>query len=1018
MSQFLSSAPAIYSEILCNRYVQIIKSASDQYLRANVLLAITHKDQIDNLRTALSSAFSQTLIKQKRARILIIDDQSSSPLQESLSKYIQHPSVTLISTECGSPARSRNLALDWADSQFDIQWVARLDADDELYTDNSLESLWQSVCNTDNVAAIGSNKLKLDGHLLQDTNVADANELLIPSNLAGLIENFAEGRQQRELPSCNLILKTKLGLRYPNIRSAEDHWLVCRLLMQFPGKVAVSPFPYYSIYTLAGTDTKANRQSSLWYEQRIRLARVARTWSILIASKRKLLGIGMEGVVWSQHGRVIKEFYPWAMSDLEANRLKILLKNSSLPFPSVDWRKCEGKWQYHTQLTEGKIPGKYIPTKLILNFLCSLYNSGVSALNIKRDNLLITPDRKLTYIDIGKDIQQLTTSNFRDMCARLYSIGVLGNSDEEYVRRHSWRNETDDLNQMRGFSDFYKDIITSLNPECETNPLTLPISTSTKFHNSQITLLIKACSQDAEVFSEQVSHIITHLNYPVFFAKKVILIDSHRDHFLRQYAKPDYKSLLSQAKNMKNLGMIDEILISPTEKAPILEIYKQWFGEQQVTHTHTVKNAPLFPQIWAFEQINTRYVLQCDLDVLIGRRDWGHDYLADMIYACEPEDVLCVGFNISKASPDFNPYHGEPGQFAPEVRLGLLDLCRIRKQLPISNPVESGHFVLTWHRALQKAMRASGLRAVRGGDLKTFYVHPNNADKDQAHLSLSRDLISQGKEPVEQKEKFDWQPIGEWQYPPRSEQLVFLLKGRMTEYDILNRCLKSLRLQDNQSFGIILIDDASGATHNWCYPLILGDLLERTTLIRHNNHQGRMANFLLAIKSICTDPGSMIAILDQDDCLMKNNIASLLLKAKAQGADLIQMPMFRPNKPLKQYKPDYKNPRHCGGGNVWSHMRAFTKALFESVPEDHFKRAKTGEWFETVTDYLTMIPMVELAQKPMYLDSGYAYWHLRKEYKHKQKVIEITLIEEILAKPSLIDSDKDVVVPRPECDEV
>lgn len=210
----------------------------------------------------------------------------------------------------------------------------------------------------------------------------------------------------------------------------------------------------------------------------------------------------------------------------------------------------------------------------------------------------------------------------------------------------------------------------------------------------------------------------------------------------------------------------------------------------------------------------------------------------------------------------------------------------------------------------------------------------------------------------------------------------------------------------NQDFGIILIDDASGATHNWCYPLLLGDLFTKTTLVRHNRHKGRIPNFLLAIKELCQDPQSLIAILDQDDCLMQTNVICTLLNAKQQGADLIQMPMYRPNKPLNLYHPDYTNPRQVAGGNVWSHLRVFTKELFEQIPESYFKRKSSGNWFETTTDYLTMIPMSELATHPIYIDFGYAYWHDRSDYNQEEKQHQESLISELLSKPSLRSVDR------------
>ncbi|MGR5078587.1 glycosyltransferase family 2 protein [Photobacterium swingsii] len=1000
MTNFKTRAPSKYNEILCDRNLKLVHSSTAEFDTADVLIAIAHKNQAQELSRALTSALNQTLVKMHIARIVVLDDDSDITWPSETEALLHHPAVTLLSAECGSPARTRNLLLDWADTQPNLKWVARLDADDELFSKNSLEGIWNTVRGTSSKAAIGSNKLRKDGEILPEDNIADPNELNDHFQLAGLIEKFASGRQQRELPSCNLMLSTNLGLRYPNIRSAEDHWLVTRLLMLHPSDIVVCPFPIYAIYSLDGEDTKQNKSNESWRDQRNRLAYVARTWSTLLATNRHLLGMGMEGAVWLQHNQVVKEFYPWAISDAEVQELKALLSSGKdIPIPKVRWRKCDGLWQYQTAYESSTIPGGKIAKQAIVQYLKKLYQAGVSTLNIKRDNLIVTANGELQYIDIGKDIKPLTTSYFRDMCARLYSIGIIGNKDEELVRRKSWRREDDALKALPDFEQFYSELLTLLHPQCA-EPFSDPVPTAS-FKSDSVTLLIKACGQDADALTEQVTHIVTQLSYPVTFTKIALLIDPHQGEFLRQYADANLNSVIQQAEKLKDDGLIDTVLVAPADSETIITTYKRWFAQSDCTETHTTSNAPLFPQIWGFDQITTPYVLQCDLDVLVGRRSWQHDYIADMLYACEPEDVLAVGFNIPKSQPHFNPYHGEPGEFAPEVRFGLLDLNRIRNQLPIDNSQSGDRLTLTWHRALQAAMGLRGLRAVRGGDSRSYYVHPRNEHKRLSELTIARDLIAQGKEPAEQHEQFDWIPGKHWKYKPRHEAIVFLLKGRYTEHALLKRSLDSLRSQTNQNFGIILIDDASGAAHNWCYPMLLDELEAKTTLVRHCTHAGRMPNFLLAIKEICQDPQTLIAVLDQDDCLMQTNVVDGLLDAKQQGADLIQMPMYRPNKPINLYRPDYTNPRKAAGANVWSHLRVFTKALFDQVPEDYFKRKDNSEWFDTVTDYLTMLPMSELAKNPVYLDSGYTYWHLRKYYGQDERDREDQLIEELISKPSL-----------------
>ena len=1009
---YFHQAPAVVSQVLCTRQSEVIKQADISYHHAEVVIAITHKNQPKFLCRAIESALAQTLVQQKLAQIVVLDDNSEPASAEQIQAIAQHPAVTLLSAECGSPSRARNLLLDWADNQANIKWVARLDADDELATSDSVEALWQSAIKKGAIAAIGSNALRISHSVIQGINYALDDVLLNTDKLVSMVQRFCHGQQQLELPSCNLLLKTQLGLRYPNIKSAEDHWLVLRLLLLYPNQVTCVTTPIYCIYTLQGDNTQLNKQNHYWQEQRNRLAVAAKSWQLAATLGFDIIGYGMEGIVWADENTVTKQFYPWAIHDADVLRLKQLMAQSVSVLPSVSWYKEKSLWCYQTPRLTTQPVGRFIDADQISHFLIVMYRAGLCALNIKRDNLLLA-NNLLQYIDIGKDIQPLSTSYFLDMAARLYSIGILGNDDEELVRRNSLRKADTALAELPGFAAFYRSLIITLNPQCIASDTASDLLDVTAEPSVDVTLLIKACAQDEHGFYQQISHIVTQLSTPQKFANVVLLIDSYKGPFLRQYASADLSSLKVQAEALQQSGLVDEVWFSPDAASfdtPDIarQIYQQWFGSNAVTYSHTVDNAPLLPQVWAFSQIKTRYVLQCDSDVLIGRKDWQHNYLADMLNALTMPDVQCVGFNIAKARCEFLSYHGEPGQYPPEVRFGLLDLQRIHACLPIANPIYEGRFSLTWHRALQRYQQQHGYRSVRGGHPNSFYVHPRNEHKAVLESGVIRDLIAQGVIPSTQAEQFDLQPDANWQYPRRAEPVVFLLKGRFTDITLIRRCLNSLRQQTEQNFGIILIDDASGAGHNWRYPILLGDLKAKTTLVRHNEHQGRMPNFIMAIEQLCTNPDSLIAVLDQDDCLMQSTVVSQLLKAVEQGADLIQMPMFRPNKPLKLYIPDYSAPRRKAGANVWAHLRVFKKRLFEQVPKQHFKLGDV--WFDTVTDYLTMLPMAELAINPVYLDAGYAYWHERRDCGPAEKQREHQLIGKLLAKPSLVGA---AVAPTP-----
>jgi hypothetical protein len=269
------------------------------------------------------------------------------------------------------------------------------------------------------------------------------------------------------------------------------------------------------------------------------------------------------------------------------------------------------------------------------------------------------------------------------------------------------------------------------------------------------------------------------------------------------------------------------------------------------------------------------------------------------------------------------------------------------------------------------------MRSLRGGDPRSFYVHPANEWKaDKERIGLIRDLVGQGRVPDDQFENWDLcGDSGRWSYPPRAESIVFLVKGRNTPESRIRRCAESLAMQSAQGFGVVVIDDASDSEAASLLPHYFRWLGDRVTLIRHEHRRGRVPNFILAVSQICSDPDTLVAVLDLDDTLFSPRAAGRLLDCGRLGHDVVLSAMFRLDKPTKLYHPDFESPRSKWGGEVWVHLRAFKKRLFDAVPHGYFEDA-TGAWVEECTDYATMVPIVEIARNPVYLPE-YLYLHDR-----------------------------------------
>jgi hypothetical protein len=710
-----------------------------------------------------------------------------------------------------------------------------------------------------------------------------------------------------------------------------------------------------------------------------------------------MLGAGQEGVVRRVGDCVEKRFHPEVLDAAKVAWLERVLRGTMPFIPEPEWAFTDGTWVLRYSWFE-TTSVEEVSLDEVREFLLFCLERNLVCANVKRANFRRRPGGGLTFIDIGAWIVPMNVDYFRDAAARAFTLAALGWSDEELRRRSQELRQEAALASLPGFVDFYRELLTEhARRQWRTaglpEPLELPPA-------ADVTLLIKACAMDAAVVVEQVRHIVGQLESPRRFARRVLLVDPFPGPFLRAYAPGDPRGLLASARRLQDEGTIDELWVSPHEPERVAEVNAAWFG-LACPATHSVRGVPITPQVWAFDQVRTRYVLQCDIDVLIGRSDFHHDYLDEMRTAASPDDVLGVAFNIPQPpGAESRPYDAPPGAFVPEVRCGLLDLERIRACRPLPNACTGDRLELSWYRSLEAHQKRHGLRTLRGGDARTFYVHPPNVLKtDDVFLARARDLIAQGRVPDVQLGRWDLTGGPEaWAYARRHESIVFLIKGRGVEPARVRRCLASLAAQEDQRFGLVVIDDASEGLLPWRLGPLLAPFRRRCTLVRRARHAGRMPNFRLAISELCAAPETLIVVLDMDDALLSRAAVGRLRAEYERGCDVVLAAMFRPDKPTKLYHPDFVEPRRHWGGEVWIHLRAFRKRLFDAIPVEDWQL--DGRWIDQCTDYATMLPIVESCRQPVYLPE-YLYFHERSTPRTPElRAVKDDIIRRILAKPS------------------
>jgi len=516
-----------------------------------------------------------------------------------------------------------------------------------------------------------------------------------------------------------------------------------------------------------------------------------------------LLGEGSEGRVYRRGDEVVKYFHDGVISDATGCRLAEMAFSFGPPFPEgVRICKEDKKWLVRYPWFDSE-PVYDFTKEEVMDYLVKAGKLGVIADNFKPTNLR-RRDGHLVHVDIGRHIRAFNRSTFRDVCAKAYAL-LQGMSEDQLVTGFEAFRQSGGVDQMHGFMEFHADVVGRIMGSFWGSS---PRSAVAVMEND-VTLLIKCCAMDSGYLERQVGHIVHRLSYPRKFREVVLSIDAKVGAFLRQHTSGDLEVLRSAALRLRAQGVIDSIVEAPDEAGIISAASLRWFGVKS-QETHTASGIPVYPQIWAFEQVKTRYVLQADCDVLICRADFSHDFLSEMLAAHAEVGVMGVGFNIPKPPhATVRPYEAPVGEFKPEVRLGLFDLIRLRAALPLPNKLFGEHLHLGWYQALHRALGDNGWRCLRGGDPRTTYIHPlNSAKRAAGFLGSVRRCVESGYVPEFQCNKWDLvEDDAEWVIPRyRHGMLVVLRPTHATQAEI-KRCVGSLAGQEDRQFEIAVLED-------------------------------------------------------------------------------------------------------------------------------------------------------------------------------------------------------------------
>lgn len=247
--------------------------------RAKIFFNYNPKEQIvicmplkNAEKTVEKSVFS--VLNQKninREIILLIGNDNSTDNSESLIKEIasQNSNVILLNVNFGCAYLNRNYLNEFARKTYpNCVLIGRLDADDIIYTENTISQIEKLFDDNNFDVLICGNKQVKNGIVLEWEN-KPSKEFLQNEYLSNRLFEMSKGNKKAELPSCNTFIKPTIKIEYPEKESAEDHWFTILLLLQKEIlNICIQENLLYCFYSLDGFSTNNNKKKNNYFQSR------------------------------------------------------------------------------------------------------------------------------------------------------------------------------------------------------------------------------------------------------------------------------------------------------------------------------------------------------------------------------------------------------------------------------------------------------------------------------------------------------------------------------------------------------------------------------------------------------------------------------------------------------------------------------------------------------------------------------------------------------------------------------
>lgn len=234
-----------------------------------IVIGVAVHNSKNTLRRCLESILTQKDVK-RDVWILIADDDSNDDWKKSLGDILKNEKIVIIDVKNHHTAKTRNDINHYIKMLFEnVSFIGRLDADDEYASEDVLSKIESKFDDIKPDALVAGNYLRLDGKIIDRVNIATS-KLTNKAHLLSRLKKMSKGIAEAELPSCNVFMTPNSLQDYPEISSAEDHFLLVRLLLS-DKKIEFAKDILLTIYNLSGNKTADNKQTEKYLNARKQL---------------------------------------------------------------------------------------------------------------------------------------------------------------------------------------------------------------------------------------------------------------------------------------------------------------------------------------------------------------------------------------------------------------------------------------------------------------------------------------------------------------------------------------------------------------------------------------------------------------------------------------------------------------------------------------------------------------------------------------------------------------------------